>query len=159
MLAGRLTRLVDEGLLARERYQERPDRYEYTLTQKGLDLWPAINALRAWGDRYATPDGMPREFVHEQCGSTIEAAAFCPHCQTVVGPEDVLSGPGPGYRGPIPAVAGRYPKTPLLTPVGRATLLALVERPAALELDDPVDEIEPLGAVRDQQDRLIAGGC
>jgi len=121
VLAGRLARLVDEGLLTRERYQERPDRYDYTLTQKGLDLWPALNALRAWGDRYETPHGMPREFVHEQCGSAIEAVAFCPHCQTTVGPEDVLSGQGPGYRGSIPAVDGRYPKTPLLTPVGRAS--------------------------------------
>ena len=50
VLAGRLQRLVEEGILARERYQERPDRYEYALTQKGRDLWPAINALRAWGD-------------------------------------------------------------------------------------------------------------
>ena len=50
VLAGRLQRLVEEGILARERYQERPDRYEYVLTQKGRDLWPAINALRAWGD-------------------------------------------------------------------------------------------------------------
>lgn len=115
VLAGRLTRLVDEGLLTRERYQQRPDRYEYTLTQKGLDLWPAINALRAWGDRYETPSGMPREFVHEPCGTAIEAVAFCPHCRVAVGPEDVLSGPGPGYRGTAPRV-----KTPLLTPVGRA---------------------------------------
>ena len=55
VLAGRLHRLVEEGILARERYQERPDRYEYVLTQKGRDLWPAINALRAWGDVYETP--------------------------------------------------------------------------------------------------------
>src|SRR5262245_14994360 len=67
ILAGRLDRLVEEGLLTRERYQKRPDRYEYVLTQKGLDLWPAINALRAWGDAYETPNGAPRLFVHESC--------------------------------------------------------------------------------------------
>src|SRR3954466_3661588 len=79
VLAGRLNRLVEEGLLARERYQERPDRYEYVLTEKGVDLWPAINALRAWGDVHATPQGAPREFFHEPCGTAIEAVAFCPH--------------------------------------------------------------------------------
>jgi DNA-binding HxlR family transcriptional regulator len=100
VLAGRLHRLVEEGILARERYQERPDRYEYVLTQKGRDLWPAINALRAWGDVYETPDGPPRLFVHEPCGTPIEAVAYCPHCAAVVPPEDVLTSRGPGYRRP-----------------------------------------------------------
>jgi len=100
VLAGRLHRLVEEGILARERYQERPDRYEYVLTQKGRDLWPAINALRAWGDVYETPDGPPRLFVHEPCGTPIEAVAYCPHCAAIVPPEDVLTSRGPGYRPP-----------------------------------------------------------
>ena len=77
VLAGRLQRLVEEGILSRDRYQERPDRYEYTLTQKGRDLWPALNALRAWGDVYETPNGAPRLFVHEPCGTPIEAVAYC----------------------------------------------------------------------------------
>ena len=100
VLAGRLQRLVEEGILARERYQERPDRYEYVLTQKGRDLWPAINALRAWGDAYETPNGAPRLFVHEPCGTPIEAVAYCPHCEAVVPVEDVLTSRGPGYRPP-----------------------------------------------------------
>src|SRR3954462_8924933 len=100
ILAGRLDRLVDEGLLARERYQERPDRFEYVLTQKGLDLWPAINALRAWGDVYETPNGAPRLFVHEPCGSPVAAVAYCPHCPTSVPPDQVLTSRGPGYRPP-----------------------------------------------------------
>jgi DNA-binding HxlR family transcriptional regulator len=100
VLAGRLQRLVEEGILSRDRYQERPDRYEYTLTQKGRDLWPALNALRAWGDVYETPNGAPRLFVHEPCGTPIEAVAYCPHCAAVVPVEDVLTSRGPGYRPP-----------------------------------------------------------
>jgi DNA-binding HxlR family transcriptional regulator len=100
VLAGRLHRLVEEGILDRVRYQERPDRFEYVLTEKGLDLWPAINALRAWGDVYETPDGPPRLFFHEPCGTPIEAVAYCPHCAAVVPPEDVLTRRGPGYRPP-----------------------------------------------------------
>ena len=100
VLAGRLQRLVEERILSRDRYQERPDRYEYTLTQKGRDLWPALNALRAWGDVYETPNGAPRLFVHEPCGTPIEAVAYCPHCAAVVPVEDVLTSRGPGYRPP-----------------------------------------------------------
>jgi DNA-binding HxlR family transcriptional regulator len=100
VLAGRLLRLVEEEILTRERYQERPERYEYVLTQKGRDLWPALNALRAWGDAYETPSGPPRLFVHEPCGMPIEGVAYCPHCATVVALEDVLTSRGPGYRPP-----------------------------------------------------------
>jgi DNA-binding HxlR family transcriptional regulator len=98
VLAGRLDRLVDQGILMRDRYQQRPDRYEYVLTQKGLDLWPALNALRAWGDSYASADGVPREFVHATCKHDIAAAAYCTYCETTVDATDVLTRPGPGRR-------------------------------------------------------------
>jgi DNA-binding HxlR family transcriptional regulator len=52
VLAERLGRLVDEGILERVRYQERPERFEYRLTQKGRDLRVALTALRQWGDKY-----------------------------------------------------------------------------------------------------------
>ena len=58
MLAARLQRLVDEDILERRAYQRNPTRHEYFLTEKGLDLWPALIALLAWGDRHSpTPDG------------------------------------------------------------------------------------------------------
>ena len=37
VLADRLGRLVDEGILERVRYSERPERFEYRLTPKGRD--------------------------------------------------------------------------------------------------------------------------
>src|SRR5438876_11226190 len=52
VLTDRLNRLVDEGVLDRVRYSERPERYEYRLTQKGRDLSLALTALRQWGDTY-----------------------------------------------------------------------------------------------------------
>ena len=52
VLAERLGRLVDEGILDRVLYQERPERYEYRLTQKGRDLHLSLTALRQWGDQY-----------------------------------------------------------------------------------------------------------
>lgn len=51
VLAARLGRLVEEGVLERVPYSERPRRYEYRLTKKGRELEPALTALRRWGDQ------------------------------------------------------------------------------------------------------------
>ena len=49
VLSTRLARLVDEGILEKRAYQERPPRYEYFLTEKGLDLWPVMISMLALG--------------------------------------------------------------------------------------------------------------
>ena len=60
VLSARLQRLVEEDILERRAYQESPERHEYFLTEKGLDLWPALIALLGWGDRHSEyPDGPP----------------------------------------------------------------------------------------------------
>ena len=33
-------------------YQEKPDRYEYRLTEKGLDLYPVVMTIVHWGDKW-----------------------------------------------------------------------------------------------------------
>jgi DNA-binding HxlR family transcriptional regulator len=52
VLTDRLTRLVLEGILERVRYQERPERFEYRLTEKGRELAVPLLALMQWGDRH-----------------------------------------------------------------------------------------------------------
>ena len=52
VLTDRLNRLVEEGILDRVRYSERPERYEYRLTAKGRDLAVTLAGLRQWGDKY-----------------------------------------------------------------------------------------------------------
>src|SRR4051812_29482724 len=59
VLQTRLERLVDAGILRRARYQERPERFEYRLTSKGVDLWPVLVSLMHWGNRHVYPDGPP----------------------------------------------------------------------------------------------------
>jgi DNA-binding HxlR family transcriptional regulator len=59
VLTDRLNRLVDEGVLERVRYSERPERFEYRLTEKGRELRVALLALMQWGDRYVS-DKPPR---------------------------------------------------------------------------------------------------
>jgi len=65
LLADRLNRLVEHDVLHKVQYQERPPRYEYRLTAKGIDLSPALVALMGWGDRWAS-DGEPPT-VHRLC--------------------------------------------------------------------------------------------
>ena len=52
ILAERLRRLEEAGIVAREPCQQRPVRYCYTLTQKGRELGPILRALVARGKRH-----------------------------------------------------------------------------------------------------------
>jgi DNA-binding HxlR family transcriptional regulator len=49
ILADRLKRLEREGVISSSRYNEHPPRFQYTLTEKGLELSRAISALASWG--------------------------------------------------------------------------------------------------------------
>src|SRR5690606_21369976 len=69
MLADRLAKLVDAGVLQKHAYQEAPPRFEYRLTPKGLDLHPVIMAIVHWGDTHmAGPEGRPLLHRHAACG-------------------------------------------------------------------------------------------
>ena len=57
VLAQRLERLVDEGMLERHRYEERPPRDEYRLTAKGRAFWDVLAAMWRWGSDWLWPDG------------------------------------------------------------------------------------------------------
>ena len=96
VLSDRLAQLVDHGVLERGRYQRRPDRYEYTLTDRGQRLWPAVAALSQWAAAELLPDGAPRHFHHRGCASAVHAEVRCPDCGAELEPADVLSSPAPG---------------------------------------------------------------
>src|ERR1700761_6302603 len=48
ILTRRLNTLVESGLLERRRYSERPERFEYILTERGEDFRPVLWTLVAW---------------------------------------------------------------------------------------------------------------
>jgi DNA-binding HxlR family transcriptional regulator len=98
VLADRLERLVDSGILERSRYQERPVRWEYNLTVRGHELALPVLALMQWGDRHlAGPDGPPRLVRHETCGADVAERHVCANCGPVDGAELTIL-PGPGLR-------------------------------------------------------------
>ena len=99
VLSARLQRLVDEEILERRAYQESPPRYEYFLTDKGLDLWPALIALLNWGDRYSpSPEGPRRLIVHKECGGTVSERGICESCGKLLTARDAKQVPGPGAK-------------------------------------------------------------
>jgi DNA-binding HxlR family transcriptional regulator len=99
VLSARLQRLVEEGILERRAYQESPPRHEYFLTEKGLDLWPALIALQGWGDRHSTgPAGPPMLIVHKECGGTVSDRGLCESCGEVLNARDARALPGPGLE-------------------------------------------------------------
>ena len=96
-LADRLQTLVGEGILERRRYQERPPRYEYRLTEKGLELYPVLVALMQWGDRY-TPSAHGRRVLlrHNNCGHVTEPRFVCSHCGEELRAREMSPEAGPG---------------------------------------------------------------
>ena len=97
ILSDRLNTLVAHGILRREAYQERPVRYEYRLTAKGLDLYPILITLMAWGLRHAMGDSEPTMTLqHTTCGSTSMPHLACPDCGERVEARDMRALPGPG---------------------------------------------------------------
>jgi DNA-binding HxlR family transcriptional regulator len=96
VLTERLNRLVEDGILEREPYQEHPARYEYVLTPKGLDLLPVLLSMMRWGDTYASPEvGPPRLVRHAGCGGTATLQVACTKCEQVLGPGEIEILPGP----------------------------------------------------------------
>jgi DNA-binding HxlR family transcriptional regulator len=94
VLTARLNRLVEEGILERVRYSERPECFEYRLTEKGADLRVALVALMQWGDRYlaAAP---PRIARRKADGSPVTAALVAAD-SALLAPGEVETVAGPG---------------------------------------------------------------
>jgi DNA-binding HxlR family transcriptional regulator len=98
ILTQRLNRLVDEGLLVRRPYQEKPLRNEYVLTDKGRDFFPVLMAMVHWGDQWLSDEaGPPITLRHTTCGHDMHAEVVCSHCQEPLRLADTRAALGPGY--------------------------------------------------------------
>ncbi|WP_371998880.1 helix-turn-helix domain-containing protein (plasmid) [Tistrella mobilis] len=111
IIADRLKLLVDEGVLARVRYQDRPPRDEYRLTPKGFDLYPVVMSIVHWGNRhYAGEAGPPMLHRHRTCGHDIEPVLTCKACGEELHPREVEVRAGPGIGDEAAAAAALPPR-------------------------------------------------
>nr|MDQ4042095.1 helix-turn-helix transcriptional regulator [Actinomycetota bacterium] len=96
VLANRLDRLVEAGILKKRLYRERPARYEYFLTEKGIDLWPVLVSLIKWGDKHEPDErGRPLVVRHKGCGGEISDHFICERCASEVWARDAYVDPAP----------------------------------------------------------------
>ncbi|MEV5355081.1 helix-turn-helix domain-containing protein [Streptomyces sp. NPDC093516] len=101
VLADRLRKLVAAGILETVAYREPGSRtrHEYRLTRKGWDLWPAMIALKQWGDQYtADPEGPPLAVHHAECGEDVRAVVVCGEGHGPLTPRQAGISPGPSAR-------------------------------------------------------------
>ncbi|MPZ98495.1 MAG: transcriptional regulator [Dehalococcoidia bacterium] len=101
VLTERLNRLVDLGVVEKVAYQQRPERYDYRLTEKGGDLWHVITAMREWGDRWEAPAGPPLHLLHRGCGEQVSLGLTCPECGDIEERRELRLVEGPGGGGAV----------------------------------------------------------
>ncbi|MER6633047.1 helix-turn-helix domain-containing protein [Streptomyces sp. NPDC000987] len=106
VLATRLRRLVDAGILTKRVYSERPQRFEYVPTQAGTDLEPVLMTLMAWGDRHLRGDGDRPMVLEHACGEELVPVVTCRSCGEAVRHEDLTAHPqAPGWTVAGPSAA------------------------------------------------------
>ena len=100
VLSNRLAHLIADGILRKSPYQEpgqRP-RSEYRLTEKGIDLFPVVAALLAWGDKHAAAAGPQVLLTHRDCGAPVGLQLACADGHVLGSARDVTPVPGAGAR-------------------------------------------------------------
>lgn len=98
VLSERLKRLVEHGILVKVPYVERQERFEYRLTDKGLDLYPIMLSMVQWADKWMDMGlGKPIEFTHKHCGKKMIPRMVCSECDEPIQVKDVRATAGPGY--------------------------------------------------------------
>lgn len=114
-LSQRLQRLVEQGVLVKKSYQEKPRRYEYRLTRKGLALYPVLLALSVWGDEWMDDgNGPPVNYFHRDCQHMADPVMACAHCHGPLRPADIEAQPGPGLRAVLGGEVDEKPLPELL---------------------------------------------
>jgi DNA-binding HxlR family transcriptional regulator len=81
ILADRLSRLVEAGVLKRVPYTASADRHEYRLTEMGHDLYKPMIVMMRWGDRWLSGGKPPLRLRHRVCDADFEPLVVCSHCR------------------------------------------------------------------------------
>ena len=86
LLAERLNRLIEHGIMVKVPYQTTPKRYEYTLTEQGKSLYPIILSLSEWGNQWLNPDQQYPQlhYLHKNCGQITRPSIRCSCCGEIL---------------------------------------------------------------------------
>lgn len=96
-LASRLKSLVEQGILYKNPYQKSPIRYEYRLTDKGLDLYPVVLMMWRWEHDWGDHHYLPATLVHRSCGHDMIPVYRCRSCKLDIRPQDVTYSVGENF--------------------------------------------------------------
>ena len=98
IVAARLKKLVEHKVLEKRRYQEHPPRYEYRLTERGHELYPALIALITWSEKWQKSAHGPATIrTHKSCNHRLHLVASCAACGEPVTARDVKATLTPRY--------------------------------------------------------------
>ncbi len=89
ILANRLGRLVDHGILSREPMADDRRKVEYRLTEKGSELLPAMLALRQWGEKWEAGTPSTPVLVDERDHQPIRKIGILSHDGRTLGLRDL----------------------------------------------------------------------
>lgn len=95
ILTRRLNDLVDNGMLERRLYKEKPPRHEYLLTEMGRSFRPIMFALINWGNKHFSPDGISMQLVDRATGAPAVPVLFDAEAQRPLTEDNYMVAPGP----------------------------------------------------------------
>jgi DNA-binding HxlR family transcriptional regulator len=90
LLSVRMKKLEKHGIVQRRAYRQRPERYEYLLTGKGIDLWTILIAFKDWSAKWGEwPTGEPLTIRHKACNHVTPLKVVCSYCNEPLTARDV----------------------------------------------------------------------
>ena len=100
VLAQRLSRLVEEGLLEKRLYEEHPPRYEYVLTEKGRAFYPVLAAMWRWGADWLWEEGeeTPFQLYDKKSGAPVRPRVVDEHTGRPIDVRRIRVGARPARR-------------------------------------------------------------
>lgn len=98
MLTRRLELLVEQGVLERRQYQDRPPRFEYHLTDKGYDAAKLLLAMMPFGETWLFADeGDPIHLYDRSSHRRVRPSLVDEETGEPIDPRELYAGPGPSF--------------------------------------------------------------
>jgi DNA-binding HxlR family transcriptional regulator len=99
ILSNRLKKLLAAEIITKTVNGKDARRFDYALTEKGMELFPVIMTLMNWGDRWTSGDRGPLvELTHIDCGARTVAGLLCSSCNKPLLPSTIRTHFSRAYR-------------------------------------------------------------